>query len=282
MSDKIEKKSQGNGLVKASGAPDLAAMKKQRQKIMPGKDKLMLHDPKNEPVSAFGVSLQVVVMFDITGSMYKYFDIVRQKLQEIVGAIKKESPGAQFAIFAYRNHGDEDKFPQIYYTSPLTANLEEIQISIAKIEKGGGGPDALTCMEECLQAANALDWDLQAPKAVVIIGDEPPHGVVDSVTKCYAGIDYRQELSKLKQKGVKIYSVFCPTHKKDRIYRFFQSLAEDGDGRFMEISEIEILAELLIGICLKETGNFDKFLERLKLNKNLSEPQKKKLLMLKG
>ncbi|MCX6745285.1 MAG: hypothetical protein NTX82_07240 [Candidatus Parcubacteria bacterium] len=81
---------------------------------------------------------------------------------------------------------------------------------------------------------------------------------------------------------MKIYSVFCPTHKKDRVYRFFQSLAEGGDGRFMEISEIEVLTELLIGICLKETGNFDKFVARLGLNKSLSDPQKKKLLMLKG
>jgi hypothetical protein len=281
MSNKIEKKSPGTGLVKSSGAPNLQAMKKQRGDSTPATDKLKLRARQNEPVSVSGVSLQVLIIFDITGSMFKYFETVRQKLQEIVAAVKKESPGAQFAIYAYRNHGDEDKFAQIYYTSPLTANLEEIQGFIAKIEKGGGGPDALTCMEECLHDANSLPWDLTVPKALVVIGDMPPHGVLDPISGCYKGIDYRLEVSSLKQKGVKIYSVFCPTHKNDRVYRFFQALAEDGNGKFMEISEIEILVELLIGICLKETGNFDKFVERLGFNKSLSDPQKKRLLMLK-
>ncbi|MCX6745286.1 MAG: VWA domain-containing protein [Candidatus Parcubacteria bacterium] len=174
--DKIQKKEPGVGLVKASGAPNLAAMKKQRHDIMPGSDKLKLHSKANEPGITAGVSLQVVIMFDITGSMFKYFDIVRKKLQEIVTAVKKESPNAQFAVFAFRNHGDEDNYSQIYYASPLTANLEEIQAYIAKIEKGGGGHDALTCMEECLHEANVLTWDPNAPKAVVVIGDEPPHG----------------------------------------------------------------------------------------------------------
>lgn len=281
MSDKIEKRDKGTGLVKPSGAPNLAVMQKKRKEITPASDKIKLKTQVKGKAKT-GVSLQVVFMFDITGSTFEYFEIIRRKLQEIVEAVKKESSGSQFAVFAFRNHGDEGRFSQIYYISPLTGNLEEIQAYIAQIDKGGGGGDALTCMEECLHEANLLLWDANAPKAVVIIGDMPPHGVIDHVSKCTGGLDYTLELNGLKEKEVKIYSVFCPTHRNERIYSFYQSLAEQGKGKFMEISEIEVLKELLIGICLKETGNFDKFEQRLQVLKSLSDPQKKKLLALKA
>jgi hypothetical protein len=274
MSDKIEKKGRGadKRLVKSNGSPDFSAMRK----------KIGIKTTQCFDKSKFMSSLQVVFMFDITGSTFAYFDIIREKLQEIIEAVKTESPGAQFAIFAFRNHGDEDRYQQIYYTSPLTADFQKIQNYIVNIERGGGGPDALTCMEECLYEANRLDWGIKASKAVVVIGDMPPHGVVDSVSKCYANINYKDEILNLRKKDVRFYSVFCPTHKNDRIYRFFQSLAEDGNGKFMEISEIELLSELLIGICLKETGQFDEFKKRVSNNPNLSASQKKKLLALKG
>ncbi len=272
MSDKIEKKDADKSLIKSNGSPDFSVMRK----------KIGIKKGQSLGELKSGTSLQVVFMFDITGSTFAYFEVIREKLQEIIGSVKKESPDAQFAIFAFRNHGDEDRYLQIYYTFPLTEDLQEIRDYIVEIERGGGGPDGLTCMEECFYEANLLDWEIKASKAVVIIGDMPPHGVVDPVSKCYANIDYKLEISSLREKGVKFYSVFCPTHKNDQIYRFFQSLAEDGDGKFMEISEIELLCEILIGICLKETGQFDKFEKRVSNNPKLSASQKTKLLALKS
>ncbi|MCX6745727.1 MAG: VWA domain-containing protein [Candidatus Parcubacteria bacterium] len=284
MTRDIRKKEKGSGLNKPTGAPDLKKMKAQLASIMPPGSKLAKVVQPAAERYATKPSLQVVMMFDITGSMFPYFELVRKKIQDIISAVKKESPDAEFAIFAYRNHGDEDKYKQIYYTFPLSRNLEALFSYLCTITKGGGGPDALTCLEDCLMEATKLAWDVSCPKAIVIIGDMPPHGVLDSVAHCYKGIDYRQEVGKLKAKAVKIYTVYCESQnsKSQKVRDFYQSLAKANYGKFLEIADLDILIELLIAICLKETGNLDKFLKQLEQTGQLKEPQKKALLMLKG
>lgn len=266
-------------LTKQSGAPDFFKLKGQKGAALSVSTKLQTLTTGTPTIGSLNASLQVVMMFDITGSMFEYFDLVRKKLRKIIEAVKKESPSAQFAIFAYRNHGDEDSYEQIFYTSPLTVNLEELDQHIAKIQKGGGGPDALTCMEDCLREANKLSWFPNTPKALVIIGDMPPHGVIDSVSKCPNEIDYREEVKRLQGKKIKIYTVYCGEHK-GTIKEFYQNLPLESGGKYLEISEIDVLVELMIGICMKETGNLDKFINDLKATNQLSVSAKKALLML--
>lgn len=217
--------------------------------------------------------LQLVVMADITGSMYKYFDEVRQKFAEIVAAVKKEVPRSQFAVFAYRNHGDEDRYDQIFYASPLSSDEEAVAKFIRDIKRGGGGSDALTCMEDCLREANGLTWQSKAQKAIVIVGDMPPHGVLDSLDKCYRGIDYRAEISALKNNGVRIYPVFCGDNQ--RVKDFYQSMAVQTGGRLMDLAHIGEIVTLLVAVCMKETGKLDKFLADLRAQKQLSPGQER-------
>lgn len=281
MSDKDKLvKSGGESLTKQSGAPDFSKLKGQKSSALSVSTKLQTLTTGSPSVSSATAALQVVMMFDITGSMFEYFDLVRKKLKKIIEAVKKENPTAQFAIFAYRNHGDEENYDQIYYISPLTSNLEELDQHIAKIQKGGGGPDALTCMEDCLKEANKLSWFPNTPKALVIIGDMPPHGVIDSVAKCDKEIDYREEVKRLHEKMIKIYTVYCGEHK-GTIKEFYENLPLESGGKYLEISEIDVLVELMIGICMKETGNLDKFINDLKATGQLSVPAQKALLMLK-
>jgi hypothetical protein len=264
MSDIQRKK---DGITSEKKAINIGALRRQRETTL--------------PVSAFAKTstinpeLQVVLMFDITVSMFHYFDEVRKKLQEIILAVKKEISRSQFAVFAYRNHGDEEKHDQIYYASPLTAHPEEVFRFIQGIKRGGGGEDALTCMEDCFQEANKLAWNNSAKKAVVVIGDMPPHGVLDSVKKCYNGINYAEEIAQFKKKEIRIYSVFCG--EKQRVRDFYQSIAKETGGRYLEIAEISSIADLLVGICMKETGKLDKFLASLR-EKNQLDPAKEKTL----
>lgn len=269
----------GESLTKQSGAPDFTKLKGQKSSALSTSIKMQTLITGAPNVSSSMTALQVVMMFDITGSMFEYFDLVRKKLKKIIEAVKKQSPSAQFAIFAYRNHGDEGRYDQIYYISPLTSNLEELDHYIAKIKKGGGGPDALTCMEDCLREANKLGWLPNTPKALVIIGDMPPHGVIDSISVCDKEIDYREEVRRLHEKKVKIYTVYCGEHT-GTIKEFYKNLPEQSGGKYLEIDEIDVLVELLIGICMKETGNLDTFINDLKATGKLSVSARKALLML--
>ena len=133
-------KSGGESLTKQSGAPDFSKLKGQKSSALSVSTKIQTITIKEPSVSSGTAALQVVMMFDITGSMFEYFDLVRKKLKKIIEAVKKQSPTTQFAIFAYRNHGDEGRYDQIYYTSPLTSNLEELYNYIAKIKRAAAVP----------------------------------------------------------------------------------------------------------------------------------------------
>lgn len=245
---------------------DISAMRRELAKVSPF--------PLRTPSAA---SLQVLMMFDITGSMFPYFRLVRQKFEEIASFVMKEA-GSEFAVFAYRNHGDEGSYKQIYYTSPLTANIAVIHEAIAAIEKGGGGEDALTCMEDCLCEANKLPWRPEAAKAVVIVGDMPPHGVLDRISKCPNDINYQLEIDELRKKGAHFFPVFCGANGQVR--EFFQSMVQGEAGKFLELKEIDILAELLKGICLKRAGKLPQFIAGVRQNKSLRPAQKSRIIAL--
>lgn len=221
--------------------------------------------------------LQCAMMFDITGSMFKYFDAVKQKIAEISETVMRRAPRSEFSIFAYRNHGNEN-LGNIYYASRLTGNIGELSNFLEQIEQGGGGRDGLTCMEECFSEANRRSWAVSSAKSIVIIGDMPPHGVRDSIKKCPNNIDYRIEVEKFKQKGIKLYPVFCGHHKDVR--KFYQWLATETGGRFLELDEIDLLSDLLVAICMKSLGRLDEHKHDLSNTKRLPDKTEKLLKML--
>lgn len=271
----IEKKDKS--IAKKSRGPDISSMRRRKGSIGSSSNLMRTITKAGGGPAPF----QAVMMFDITGSMYKYFENVREKLSRIVTEVKKEVLGSEFAVFAYRNHGD-DFYDEIFYTSQLTSTLDDILSRISTIKKGGGGPDGLTCMEDCLQEANRLSWNTGSPKALVVIGDMPPHGVTDSKSKCPMEIDYENEVKRLKEKGIKIYSVFCQGifDPDPKIKQFYRWIADFTGGKYLEISEIDILVDLLIGICMKETGRLQKYMTGLRQGNRLTGSTQKALRML--
>lgn len=227
----------------------------------------------------FGMNLQVVFMFDITGSMFSFFQGVREKIQEIVNRLKKDIGRFQISVFAYRNHGDEDQYEEIYYALPFTDDLPTMIQFLSQVKKGGGGSDALTCMEDCLKQANRLGWIPNIPKALVVIGDMPPHGVLDKISHCPEEVNYKEEIDNLISKKVKIYSVYCGNREK--VEAFFRNMAESSGGKFLPFDDIDLLSELLIGIAMKETGQLKKFFSQIRSLPH-SEKNKKELLKLLG
>lgn len=222
-------------------------------------------------------SLQLLVMFDITGSMFENFEIVREKINEIANLLKEGIENFEMTIFAFRDHGDEERYGNIYYASEFTGSIEKIREKMQDIKKGGGGPNGLTCMEECLREASKLDWKNGYSKAIVVIGDMPPHGVLDAVSVCPNEINYQFEIEELAEKKISIYSVFCGRIKK--VEMFYQEIAEDTGGRFLALSEINLLADILVGVGMKKTGQLKDYILKLKSVNRLS-PQKEKALLL--
>jgi hypothetical protein len=223
-------------------------------------------------------SLDVVFMIDTTGSMDPYIGEVRDNIIKIIEKVLDYSPKVRIGSVAYKDHGTEGE-DEFYLTRilPLTfdrkAIIEFMRSPKLHIGDGGGGPEAVEC---ALHEALGLAWGKTAPKAIILIGDKPPHGVMDSFKACPRMRDYREEVKALKAQGTKIYPILCNNIMETE--GNFRWMAAETGGLFFYLKELSDLTDLLTGICLKETGQFPRFARAL-LENGTPVPQSKRLLL---
>jgi len=223
-------------------------------------------------------ALDVVFMVDTTGSMDPYIGEVRDNILKIIEQVLDYSPKVRMGGVAYKDHGAEGE-DEFYLTKvlPLTFDRKEIvgfmRSPDLHIGEGGGGPEAVEC---ALHEVATFDWGKKAPKAIILIGDKPPHGVMDSFKACTRMRDYREEVKALKAKGTKIYPILC--NNIGETEGSFRWMAAETGGMFFYLKEISDLTDLLTGICLKETGQLA-FFERKLLENGDKVPQSRRLLL---
>lgn len=235
--------------------------------------------------------LQVVFFCDTTGSMYPFFDRVRASFAHIIERVVQEGVGVECALYAYKNHGDEAQFfdgahPFLY--QPLTANVALLTDALTRLEKGGGG-DGLCAAEDAFHHANATAHNAISPatRIGVMVGDMPPHGVLDSVSSCPHRYDYRAEVAELQRKGFSLYSVCCSeeneffSHRKRRIMEYFRWIAQTTGGKYLALSDLESLITVILGICMRATGRFDSFFKDIESRGALTPHTRRLLLELK-
>ena len=253
------------------------------EKLTDRKEKLLKKIAEKEKLLKEGrfyadSSLDAVFMIDTTGSMDPYIDEVRQNIIRIIENVLEYSPKVRMGCIAYKDHGDEGE-DEYYLTKilPLTFDRKEIIGFMHSpglyIGEGGGGPEAVEC---ALHEAVGFVWDKMAPKAIILIGDKPPHGVLDGIKHCTKMRDYREEVKALKINGIKIYPILCNNISETE--GNFRWMANETGGAFFYLKEISDLSDLLIGICLKETGKLPHFEKKL-IEYGDKVPLSKKLLL---
>ena len=196
----------------------------------------------------------------------------------IIEKVLDYSPKVRIGCVAYKDHGSEGE-DEYYLTRilPLTFDRNEMTDFMRSpklhIGEGGGGPEAVEC---ALHDAVGFAWGKTAPKAIILIGDKPAHGVMDSFKSCTRMRDYREEVKALKDKGTRIYPILCNNISETE--GNFRWMAAETGGLFFYLTEISDLSDLLTGICLKETGQFPHFVRAL-LENGDKVPQSKRLLL---
>lgn len=220
--------------------------------------------------------LEVVFMFDTTGSMDVYLSEVQVNVQLIIREILKRVHDARISVIVYKDH---EQGPYVTKTLPFTEREEEITGFLRSAEimpgAGGGGAEAVEC---ALYEANQLTWsDGTKGKAIILIGDKPPHGVMDSFDDCLSGRDYRIETNKLAEKHVKIYTVLC--NQVAETISNFQFLAEKTGGKFVTLEAIHDLVDLIVAVSIKEFNPLllQAYTEELKQRGVLTESKRKLL-----
>lgn len=223
-------------------------------------------------------SLDAVFLLDTTGSMEPYIHEVQHNIVRVIDEVFNASPRVRMGVVAYKDHGDEGE-DEFYLTKvlPLMSDRQQIVRFVRSTElhigEGGTGPEAVEC---ALHEAAELGWSDTAPKAIVLIGDKPPHGVTDSFKFCPRLNDYKVEVESLRKRGIRVYSILCNNITETE--GNFRWMSQQTGGRFFYLKEISDLSDILIGICLKEAGRLP-YYERKLLEMGAMSPSRKTLLL---
>ena len=183
---------------------------------------------------------EMILAFDATGSMEWIWREASEGIEKLVKRVSELIPGIRISLIAYRDYCDGEKLIE---ELPLTANVVEIEAFIRNIVCDGGGdfPEAVeVALEKILQAGEGAFG--------VVVGDAPPHGVVDDVRQ---QTDYRDIITRLANQGKQIYTVFARPSRQSEGYearvtrQSFEEIAQKTGARFFGLDQIDELIDAL-------------------------------------
>jgi Mg-chelatase subunit ChlD len=222
--------------------------------------------------------IDVALTFDTTGSMYSYLERVRSKLRQIAAEIVATQPASRLAVVAYGDYCDQD-YSYLVKHHPLTEDVGAIQRFVQTVEKTGGG-DFPEAVEEALHAIRALDWQPSRPHIAILVGDAPPHGVVDSRDQCLHGHFYIDEAHALKAMNIAVYTVQCGLDEATTAS--FSAIAQITGGRHLFLDAIDELPVLLVAACKHRTGDLASYVKHLEKEGRVTGGLRRTLDRLKG
>ena len=154
--------------------------------------------------------LDLVMAFDVTGSMRAYIQNVREKVDYLAQGLFKLMD-VRIALIGVGDHCDE---PFVLQSHPLTKKIEDIRKAVHDIRSTSGGdyPEAFECLFKHLN--EDAKWKYDRPTVLVLITDSVPHGMSGAGDAgCPDGVDARSELDKLMKKLKSFYLVNCGNHE---------------------------------------------------------------------
>ena len=115
--------------------------------------------------------IDIVIVFDSTGSMQVAINGVKQRINDIGGALLRKIPKARLSLVTYRDTTDA----YLVRGTPLTSDLRELTNFLFPVRADGGGdtPEAVDAGMGWALSQN--EFRKKSQKAMIIFGDAPPH-----------------------------------------------------------------------------------------------------------
>lgn len=194
--------------------------------------------------------LDIVLVFDSTGSMAGEIEEVKTKILGMGRALHKLVPGARIGVCTYRDTGDE----YVVKGLPLTNDIRKVSEYTQPIRASGGG-DAPE------QVQQALAWAVEnnpfrkgARKVILLFGDAPPHPQ-DVDTAIGIARRFREN-----QKGI-VSTVVC----HGAVVPEFAQIAKAGGGEAFDIADHRLIMERLMVLVFgsRHEANVRKAIEEM-------------------
>lgn len=201
--------------------------------------------------------LDLVFLIDETGSMGAYIAQVKSHLLALVEALRK-SPlcrELRLGLVTFRDHPPQES-TFVTRVVPLTANITEVAEGVQRMvaHGGGDGPEAVT---DGLHDLMSLDWNSEAARLVVLVGDAPPHGVEPEgdgfPDGCPCGRHWYTQAESCREMGITVHTVGCYG-----ITRYlgaeavFETIARTTGGLYVPLGQANLLVGLISGLALRE------------------------------
>ncbi len=194
--------------------------------------------------------LDIVIVFDSTGSMGGEIDQVKRQIERIGSALIRLIPKAQVSLCTYRDEGDEFVVRGV----PLTSDIQQLVRFLDSVEADGGGDFEEAVHEGLRWAATQNQFRGPARKVILLFGDAPPHR--EHLQRCLQlASDFRRQ-----QQGV-VSTVSC--RHGHRLSDFVQISQAGGGEAFLTSDERQIMQQLVVLVF--GSRHRDKVLEAFKL-----------------
>jgi hypothetical protein len=205
-------------------------------------------------------TIDIAFSFDTTSSMRAVLASVRRGLREIVSTLRRDVPKIRIALIAHGDSMNSSDYP--IKIQKLTSDGDTLQSFIETCgDNAGGGPHAN--YELVLHEARALNWNADASRLLVMIGDEVPHHARFTYPGSYAtyqprslytgrNYDWKNELALLLQSKVRVHGVHCLPGVRPASREFYAALAQMSGGYYMTLDQLAGITDLVMAICYRE------------------------------
>ncbi len=209
-------------------------------------------------------SIDLIFSFDTTGSMYPCLTQVRREVELTVQRLFRDIPNIRIGVIA---HGDYCDGPAVITKFDLSTDQKAICHFVRHVEPTYGG-DAPEAYELVLHEARTFSWTSGKTKALVLIGDDVPHG--PNYLANTKNLDWRNELDLLTESGIHVYGVQALARR--HATKFYQEVAQRTGGYHLELNQFSDVVNLLLAVAYKQQGKDQlyKFEQEVKSSGRLS------------
>jgi Mg-chelatase subunit ChlD len=173
-----------------------------------------------------GTGLDVVFVFDATGSMEAVLEDARRRVNEAIVVLTALVPRFRLGAVAFRDRGDEF----VVKTAKLTTDHYQVVDFLDGLSAGGGG-DRPEAVDAALQeAVQRMAFGSGSRRIVILVGDAPPHA--DGVGAA------RSAAATLKARNGVLHAVYAAARERvdGEAREFFADLAQRAGGVSLDLA----------------------------------------------
>jgi len=189
--------------------------------------------------------VQICFSFDTTGSMSSYIVEVRTQIEALVSRLLIHIPGVQVSIAAHGDYGDESNY--VVKAKDFSDDVQALRTFVGECGNTGGG-DCPECYELVMHKMQELSWAATSAKALVMIGDAPPHGQARYKELQRTFIDWRKEAEWYAERDIHVYGIKCGGSKES----FYNDIAKITGALVIPIQDMDLMPELFTELCFRE------------------------------